>query len=93
MDTDTATSTSPIQIIIGQRGWVWVGRVSTNGDKVRIQNAKCIRRWGTTKGLGELVAGPKPTTVLDPAGTLHLHTLGVVAVYEVDQEAWNGHLS
>lgn len=82
----------PIQIIVGQRGWVWIGRVSRKAEIVTLTAAKCIRRWGTAKGLGELVNGPLPNTTLDPVGTLHLHALGVVAAYDVNQEAWNGHL-
>ena len=66
------------QIVIAQRGWVFVGEVErSGGDDVTITNAKCIRRWGTTKGLGELALnGPLKSTVLDPMGTVRLHTTG-----------------
>ena len=77
-----------IRIVIGQRGWVWVGRYAEDGDQVVLTDARCIRRWGTSKGLGELVSGPTKTTVLDPAGTVTLHRLGVVASYEADVAAW-----
>lgn len=77
-----------IEIVIGQRGWVWVGRVARSEQSVELTDAKCIRRWGTSKGLGELASGPLSNTVLDPAGTLKLHPLGVVATYGVDQAAW-----
>ena len=80
---------NPIQIIVGQRGWVWIGRVSREGDTVSLSSAKCIRRWGTKKGLGQLVNGPLAETKLDPVGGLHLHALGIVAAYDVNQEAWN----
>nr|WP_294577657.1 hypothetical protein [uncultured Rhodopila sp.] len=58
------------QIVVMDRGWVYVGKVFCEGDMVRIENARNIRRWGTTQGLGELRDGPKPNTQLDPAGTV-----------------------
>lgn len=77
------------QIIIAQRGWVFVGNVTRNGDEVVITDAKCIRRWGTTKGLGELAAkGPTSSTVLDPMGTVRLHSLGVVASVDCEATKW-----
>lgn len=59
------------QIVVLDRGFVYVGEVTREGETVTIGNARNIRRWGTSKGLGELAAeGPKPNTVLDPAGTV-----------------------
>lgn len=77
------------QIIIAQRGWVFVGDVTTNDDNVVIENAACIRRWGTAKGLGELAAnGPTKTTVLDNMGTVRLHALAVVATIDCEAGKW-----
>ena len=77
------------QIIIAQRGWVFVGDVQTAGDNVVIENAQCIRRWGTTKGLGELAAnGPTKSTVLDSMGTVRLHALAVVAAIDCEEGKW-----
>jgi hypothetical protein len=45
-----------------------------------------IRRWGTTKGLGELVNGPLEDTVLDPAGIVRAHKLAVVM--QIECPAW-----
>lgn len=57
------------QIVVMDRGFVYVGQVSIKGDMVTISGAKNIRRWGTTKGLGELVNGPiKGSTVTDHVG-------------------------
>jgi hypothetical protein len=60
------------QIVVLDRGFVYQGNtVSRQGDTVTIQGAKNIRRWGTTKGLGQLAAdGPQAATVLDEAGTV-----------------------
>lgn len=77
------------QIVIAQRGWVFVGTVERSGDDVTITDASCIRRWGTTKGLGELAKnGPQSNTVLDPMGTVRLHSLAVVASLDCEEEKW-----
>jgi hypothetical protein len=56
------------QIVVLDRGFIYVGDVTVDGDFLRIENAKCIRKWGTSKGLGQLRNGPTPDTVLDDAG-------------------------
>lgn len=77
------------QIVIAQRGWVFVGDVERNGDDVTITNAQCIRRWGTTRGLGELaLSGPQDKTILDDMGTVRLHALAVVASLDVEADKW-----
>ena len=83
---------SPVRIVIAQRGWVFVGRYSVDGDHVVLDQAKIVRKWGTTKGLGELAAGPLSSTVLDPAGRVELHQLAVVATIAADADQWAGHL-
>lgn len=56
------------QIVVVDRGFVYVGAVTIEGDMCRIHAAKNIRKWGTTKGLGELVDGPTKDTVIDNYG-------------------------
>jgi hypothetical protein len=58
------------KIAVLDRGFVYVGKVSIKNDIVTITNARNIRRWGTTKGLGELADGPTANTVLDQVGTV-----------------------
>jgi hypothetical protein len=71
-------------IVVLQRGWVAVGNLWSDGDGLRLEEASVIRRWGTTKGLGQLAfEGPTKSTVLDPAGTLRFHPLSVVLTYDV----------
>jgi len=77
------------QIVIAQRSWIFVGDVERSGDDVTITNAQCIRRWGTTKGLGELAKnGPTKNTILDDMGTVRLHALAVVASLDVEVASW-----
>lgn len=56
------------KIVVLDRGYVYVGKVADEGENLRITNARNIRRWGTSRGLGELVDGPTRSTVLDPVG-------------------------
>ena len=81
-----------VKIAVLQRGWVAVGEHSTDGDEIVLSNASIIRRWGTKKGLGELVSGPTTTTILDKAGTVRAHKLAVVLTVDCDAAAWEGKL-
>lgn len=81
---------SNYQIIIAERGWVYVGKVSRDGDHIVIAECNNIRRWGTTHGLGELaLEGPKSGTVLDYYGTVRIHMLAVCGAVECDEGGWS----
>lgn len=82
-----------VKIAVLQRGWVYVGKFSQNGDMCKLEQSSCIRRWGTSKGLGELVNGPTTNTVLDKAGTVEFHILTAVNLIEGNGEAWAKHLA
>ena len=57
------------QILVIKLGWVLVGDVTSKPGKFVVNNASVIRRWGTTKGLGEIAQnGPTKSTILDPLG-------------------------
>ena len=67
------------QIVVLDRGFVYVGDVTIKGDYVHLNNAKNIRRWGTSKGLGELLEGPLSNTVTDPvSGTILIPARAVI---------------
>lgn len=77
------------QIVILDRGFVFVGDVAIDGDWLVIRNAKNIRRWGTTKGLGELAnEGPKAETKIDHAGTVRAPMRSVVGLLECEASSW-----
>lgn len=82
-----------VRIVIGQRGFVWVGDWSQDGDEVVLRRAFNIRRAGTTRGFGELVTGPNKQTTLDPCGTIRMHRLSVVASYDCNAEKWEAALA
>lgn len=78
------------QVVIAERGWVYVGKVSRDGDSTVITECQNIRRWGTAKGLGELaLEGPKSETQLDYYGTVRIHVLAVCGAIECDDAVWN----
>lgn len=79
---------SEVRIVVLQRGWVYVGRFERDGDTRRLTNAKCVRRWGTTKGLGELVNGPLRDTVLDATGTVEYHAMTEVNSIICNADKW-----
>lgn len=69
------------RIVVLQRGWVAVGRLFKHGNNCILENASVIRRWGTTKGLGEIALnGPTEKTVLDKCSNLRFHELGIMEI-------------
>ena len=101
MDTTTAIAptteadptVAPIVILILQRGWVVVGRHHRDGAEHVLTDASVVRRWGTSRGLGEIAAGgPTGRTILDRAGTVRAHELATVLVVDCDATRWAGRL-
>lgn len=81
--------TGVVKIVILQRGWVYIGRFSRSGNDCKLMNAYCIRTWGTTKGLPELVNGATTSTKLDKCdGVVEFDWLTVVHTITVKEEAW-----
>lgn len=77
------------KIVVCDRGFVFVGLVSVDGETVVITECSCVRRWGTTKGIGELAeCGPLKETKLDPQPTTRVHQLQVVCMIDCKEEAW-----
>ncbi|UXU73670.1 MULTISPECIES: hypothetical protein [unclassified Paracoccus (in: a-proteobacteria)] len=101
---NTATAAAPVaapeatdrqpQIAVLDRGFVYVGYCSVEGGTLTVTGAQCIRRWGTSRGLGELaLEGPKANTKLDPAGTLHAPVGSVVHLIDAVPAVWDKHLA
>jgi len=60
-------------IVVADRGFVYVGDCVVDSNWCVISNARNIRKWGTTKGLGELATdGPTDDTVIDAVGTVRI---------------------
>ena len=64
----SASTITGQHIVVLDRGFVYVGDVTIEGDFLHITDAKNIRYWGTKNGLGELRDGPKSDTKLDKVG-------------------------
>jgi hypothetical protein len=78
-----------IQLVILDRGFVYVGDVKTNSEWCVIADAKNVRRWGTTQGLGELAAkGPLADTQLDETGMVRAPMSAVIALIACDKRKW-----
>jgi hypothetical protein len=77
------------QIIIAERGWIYVRRVSREGDHIVIRDCQNVRRWGTSRGLGEIaLSGPTADTVLDHYGVVRVHVLACCGQIECNQDVW-----
>lgn len=77
-----------IKIVVVDRGFVYVGNCEIGADFVVMRNARNIRVWGTTKGLGELVGGPTSATKLDKVGTVRVPSRAVISIIDVEQSKW-----
>lgn len=79
-------------IVVVDRGFVYVGKLSDKGREdgvFTLKEAYNIRKWGTKKGLGQLVLeGPQPDTVLDKCGTLIIPKKSIISVHPTKQELW-----
>ena len=83
-----------IEIVVADQGWVFIGNVIHGTERdifdfeewLFLENASCIRRWGTSQGLGELVNGPTEKTILDPMGDVTV--VKVLFTINVNQDAW-----
>jgi hypothetical protein len=74
-------------IVIVTNGFVFLGDVTKHETYMQIENADCIRKWGTTKGLGEIAAyGPTAETILDPTGVVEVLNHAVVALIRCTYE-------
>ena len=88
-ESETEYGGSDVKIVILQRGWVFVGRYSEVGMDCKLEDSKCIRQWGTTKGLGELAEnGPTDSTKLDKVNDVSFHELSVVALLDCNDKPW-----
>lgn len=80
-----------VQICVLQRGWVYVGDTVQLGDDYTISNGACIRRWGTSKGLGQIAKdGPTLNTELEPCPEVRFHEAGKVLMMKVNEDKWAG---
>ena len=88
-EASNASQTPDLKIIILDRGFVLVGHAHINGDWVEMTKASIIRRWGTSRGLGELAAnGPLSGTKLDPIGTVRSPLRALIGLVDCEAASW-----
>jgi hypothetical protein len=76
-------------IIIANSGWVFVGDIKVHKSFSEIKNCNVIRRWGTTKGLGQLaIEGPLEKTVLDFCGDIIVPINSQIAIFKSKKTLW-----
>lgn len=82
-----------VKIVILQRGWVMVGRYHRNGSECKLTDAYNVRKWGTTKGLGEIAMnGPTSDTVIDKIPDTTFHALTEIASMVCTESKWKKYL-
>ena len=78
-----------IQIVVIEAANLLVGEVAVGNSVVTVTNASVIRRWGTTKGLGEIaMGGPTKETILDKLGIAHVQLSKVLFIIDCEQSKW-----
>ena len=83
------TTEHGLQIVVLDRGFVYVGEVTTDAHWVVIRNARCVRVWGTTEGLGQLAEdGPTERTILDRAGQVRAPIGALISLTACRRGAW-----
>jgi len=81
---------SRVAIVVCDRGFVLVGRITVSDSYVTISPCSTVRRWGTSRGLGEIASGgPTDKTVLDPQPTTRVHELQVVQIIDCEDSKWH----
>jgi hypothetical protein len=90
LKTITTTEQVGYAIVVLPRGFVLVGEVHLTEGECFIERGSFIRRWGTTKGLGEIAEnGPTNNTVLDPAhGTVRFHRNSLLFTLDTEEAKW-----
>lgn len=85
--------TGRLTIFVMERGFVLVGVATQDQDDplfLTLTRCGCVRRWGTTSGLGQLAReGPQGSTVLEsePDGT-SINKRAIYRAIPCNEEAW-----
>ena len=78
-------------IVVMDKGFVYVGSFeqTSNPAWFKLINSRNIRRYGTTKGIGELaLGGPTKETVLDETGDILVPLHSVCHLIFTDEKNW-----
>lgn len=85
----TAGEAHGLALVVADKGFVWVGQTVTTPEFVEIKGARCVRRWGTSKGLNQLATeGPLSGTQLDAPADLKVSRKALIAIIPCEAEKW-----
>lgn len=77
------------RIVVIDRGWVVVGHCFDHDSNIIVRHARCLRTWGTSRGLGELIGGPTSETKHDWMGIVDVPMRAVIFTMPVATDAWS----
>ncbi len=78
-----------IRIIVLHRGHVVVGEYHREGEYCRLTRGYTVRRWGTSRGLGQLAQhGPTSSTKLDAQPETDWHSLTEIMAIKCRESVW-----
>jgi hypothetical protein len=76
-------------IVVCDRGFVYVGQITHDGEFAVIEGARNIRFWGTTAGLGELALnGPTSKTKFDLVGIVRVPARAIINIIDTEATKW-----
>jgi hypothetical protein len=83
-----------MRIVVLTNGFVLACRdFDDSSDHLTLTTVRCVRVWGTTEGLGQLVSGPTKDTKLDATiPIVSAPKSSLVFSFEVVASAWDKHL-
>lgn len=78
-----------MHIVILPRGWVVVGKLKEGKDFSELTFCAVIRRWGSTRGLGEIAEnGPTKDTILDNTPPMRFPNSAIINMIACDATKW-----
>lgn len=81
--------TGEFRIVVLQFGWVFVGALHTlPSGEIELRGARNVRRWGTSKGIGELKNGPLSDTTFEPSEDIIFNPAALVFTIETEAKQW-----
>lgn len=84
---------NPPRILVLDRGFVLIARcvdLLTVALYLEATEVRCIRSWGTTEGLGQLIDGPTENTKFDAVINREVIPVrAILRVIDVNVDKWN----
>ena len=73
------------RIVVLHRGWVLMGKVCIDGGYAIISDCVNVRKWGTSRGLGEIAkTGPTENTKIDPQPETVVPVISIIQMVECE---------